>query len=245
MLYNEKNKHICEKLGALKFQRIVFALEKIKYKIIKKLFPNIYIWYSKKCDSIMNKKLKNITDENEKKYIINHYRKEKMMFKKELETEKNRNYHIDYNSINDINDWLEKNKRIHIKDLKKNIILIIILIIILNFFPIFSILFIIYESICAFVNFECINLQNYNLCRLNDSKVKDYFKRIEKQKDEYMKNNMQQGINPISKAFQNTIDIPSIDDIINEISNKEEAIELLNYAKKQLQKNRKRKELTR
>ena len=245
MVYNEKNKNICEKLGALQFQKVVFKVEKLKYRIIKKLFPNIYDWYTKRCDVIMNRKLKRASDENQRKYIIDFYRKEKMLFKKELETEKNRNYHIDYNNIYDIIDWLEKNKKIHVKDLEKNLIIILILLMLSSIFPIFSISFIIYELICVFVNIECINLQNYNLCRLNDDKVKKYFNRVEQKKEEYFEKNMSNGINPISRAFIRGIDIPSIDDIIDEVTNKEEAVELLKYVKKRIKEDTKRKELKR
>ena len=47
--YNKKIK-LYERLGAEKFQNVVFAVEKIKFKIIKKCFPNFLKFYDKQCD---------------------------------------------------------------------------------------------------------------------------------------------------------------------------------------------------
>ena len=48
-MYNKKIK-LYERLGAEKFQDLVFVVEKIKFKIIKKFFPNIEKWFDKRCD---------------------------------------------------------------------------------------------------------------------------------------------------------------------------------------------------
>ena len=37
-------------LGAEQFQKVVFILEKLKYQIIQKFFPNIKVYYEKQCD---------------------------------------------------------------------------------------------------------------------------------------------------------------------------------------------------
>ena len=36
----KKKAALCEKLGAKKFQKVVFQVEKMKYKILKKICPN-------------------------------------------------------------------------------------------------------------------------------------------------------------------------------------------------------------
>ena len=35
---------LCEKLGATKFQKVVFKVEELKYKFIKKFLPNYTKW---------------------------------------------------------------------------------------------------------------------------------------------------------------------------------------------------------
>lgn len=71
--YKKKIK-LCEKLGALKFQKAVFKIEEIKYKLIKKLFPN----YIKYIDLIINfnrnLKLKKAKTKEERTLIIDYYR---------------------------------------------------------------------------------------------------------------------------------------------------------------------------
>ena len=64
-------------------------------------------------------------------------------------------------------------------------------------------------------------------------------KKQEEKKRNNFEKNMGEGEKVISKAFSNTDDIPTVDEVIREITTKEEIEELLNYAKKELNKKKK------
>ena len=170
-----------------------------------------------------------------------------MMFKKEINNEQNRNYHIDSNNIGEIKKYLEMNKTIHTnsfnKRMKKIIITLLLTIIFSNMFPLLTFIILTYELIGVIVDFECVNLQNYNLCRLSNKKTEIVLKKIEEKNNKQYEKNMKNGINVIERTFDNTSSIPTIDDIINNIKSKEELIELLNYSKNELNKRIKKKKL--
>ncbi|MBQ3020924.1 MAG: hypothetical protein IJD92_01710 [Bacilli bacterium] len=238
MKYKGKKITLYKLLGAEHFQKIVFKVEKLKYYILDKLFPNIEKWYFKECDRKRDNKLKRCKSDKEKQNIIEFYRFEKLKFKKELNKKENRNYHIDFNNPFEFRTYLELNKKIHIKGLIGNtllsIILITISIILSNPYPVLLYSVLGYELICALINFECINLQNYNLSRLEEERMQLFLNKMSEKKKETFNKNMSQGSKVIGNAFRKSVDIPKIDDIINSITNKEEAKELLNYARKHL-----------
>ena len=246
---NNKKIKRCEKLGALQFQKIVFFVEKIKYEIIDKFLPNLEDWYNKQYDKRRDRLLKQCKTEEERQNIINYYRYEKLKFKKEINKKKNRNYHIDLNAPNDFKEYLSFNKNIHVKGLRSNIIfssiIILLSIIFSNPFPVLLGILLTYQGICAIVNFECINLQNYNLCRFEDEKMQKVIKRIVEKQEKEIREEMIEGMRVISTTFRKTDDIPSMDDVIANINTPEEALQLLRYVRKQLKlvKNNKRKKV--
>lgn len=222
-------------LGAEIFQKIVFKVEEIKYFFIEKFLPNIDKWYYKKCDNIRDKKLLKTTTEEERKKIIEKCRSDKLKFKKELVRKENRNYHLDINNIEETINYLKMNKQIHKRGLIGNGILTTLLLpITIITSNIFFVLFTIYQLISAIINFECINLQNYNLCRLNDEKTRIVLEKVIKKNKDSFEECMSEGKKVIGNSFRNSIDIPSKDDIINNINSKEEAVELLLYLRKHL-----------
>ena len=171
---------------------------------------------------------------DEIKQINEEYRFKKLNLKKEINRKENRNYHINLNNPNEIKKYLEYNKKIHKDGLKSNIIftsLLILLNLFISINPILFISLILFEIMSIIINFECINLQNYNLCRLENKKTKKVLKKLEEKKNKNMIKNMSKGSKVIGDTFRNTVDIPTIDDIINNIKEKEEAVELLNYTK--------------
>ena len=125
--YKKKQK-LYKKLGAEKFQKVVFKVEDIKFKIIKKCFPNFIKWYDKYCDFQKKRALKHAKTEEEQKEIIRNIKFAKMAMRKELNTGKNRNYHIDSKKPTEIIEYLNWNKDIHIKGLIKDGIIIALLI---------------------------------------------------------------------------------------------------------------------
>ena len=234
---NKKIKR-CEKLGALKFQKIVFFVEKIKYKLIDKFFPDLEKWYNKKCDERIKISLKKCKNENERRSVIEIYRNEKLKFKKEINQKENRNYHVDLNDPNAFKNYLEFNKNIHVKGLKSNAIfssiIILLSIIFSNPFPVLLGILLIYQGICAIVNFECINLQNYNLYRFEEEKMQKVIKRLEEKNAKEIDEKMINGMKVIGTTFRKTDYIPSKDEVIKEITTNEERLQLLYYARKQL-----------
>ncbi len=232
----ELNKKIklYEHLEAKKFQKAVFLVEKIKFKVINKI-PNFISIYENLVDTKSNKKLKKASSEKEKQEIYEQARIAKLAMRRELRTSQNRNYHINGNNPLEIKTYLEWNKSIHKRGLIKNFI----------FIPIFSCLLLsnveialpllVFELISTAINFECINIQNYNLCQFK--KIEDKLEKREKRR--ILSNIESHG--EASKVIYDTMQkkqdkIPTIDDIIGNIKTKEQADQmkiLLDQVKKQ------------
>ncbi len=209
---------LCERLGAKWFQQVVLKVENLKFKLLKKYFPNCTEKYDKKCDKKCKKKLKKAKTEEERKLIILHYREQKMLFRKEMNREQNRNYHLDRKRPSDTLKYLNWNKRVHQDSLLTNLISIPILTgIALAGFPI-ALSFLAIEAASAFINFQCINTQNYNIYRLEQKQ--ETFKKLEdgqqrKSTEEYGK--AAEVINTVMEEkskTDNPIALPSIDEII-------------------------------
>ena len=221
--YNKKIKRY-ELLGAVKFQDVVFKVEKAKFFVIKKLFPNYIHFYDKLCDYQKKKLLKKAKTEEQKKRVIENVKFAKMAMRKELREEKNRNYHMDHNRPTEIKKYLLWNKQVHKTGLIKDGIAIALLIggSILQI-PGAKVL-LIAEILSAGINFECINIQNYNLCRLERLEPvlkKKEEKIIKKQIEDYG-----EASEVIYKTIEKNDDIPTIDDIINNIKTKEQLDQL-------------------
>lgn len=224
-------------LGAEQFQKVVFLVEKMKYKIIKKFFPNIINWYEKQCDERYLKTLKK-NHQEENLSLLYKYQKQKLEFRKEIVYEKNRNYHYNPNCPTSFIKYLEMNKKIHISGIKKNIAALIGIGMFSLFFgayaPVTCILIALSETIGLIINFECINLQNYNLCRFLNSKMQSKLAKVEKEKTNKNLNQLSYGMQPIVKTMKKQVEIPTINQILDNITNRQEATQLLNYLKEQL-----------
>ena len=70
---------IYEKLGALQFQKVVFKLEKIKFSIINKYFPNYIKFTDKILDFKARSRLRKAKTEDEKTKIKKLIRYSKML----------------------------------------------------------------------------------------------------------------------------------------------------------------------
>ena len=238
--YKQKmKKH--EKLGALKFQKIVFYVEKIKFKSIKKICPNFIKHYDKYCDFFFFLSMKKAKTKEEIKQIERKTKFAKMEIRKEMNQEKNRNYHIDKNRTTEIYKYLEWNKKIHKNSITINMIAIPILITCAAFGIPYLTPLIAVEILSAVVNFECINIQNYNICRYKiiEDKLKKHEEKIKEKniKDYY----------EISKVIYNTIEqnekIPTMKEIIEKINTKEQAKELKEMLIKELSERGYKKEI--
>ena len=82
----------------------------------------------------------------------------------------------------------------------------------------------IYELLSTGINFECVNIQNYNICRYK--KVEDALKRREEKR---MARNVQeygQAAEVIKKSVEASESVPSIDEIISNVKNPEQLRQL-------------------
>lgn len=220
-----------ERLGALRFQKFVFYLERQKYRLIKKYSPNYLKKYEKKCDALCKGALECASSEEERRQIQAYYRREKMLLRKELFQEKNRNYHLNMKRPTEIVNYLKQNKAIHTGALRLDGLCTAIGTTLtalgIVFFPPVAIIGGIMTTIslsCAFLNFQCINLQNYNLCRLELKK--EQLARLEarqKQKEEQEYAAALNLIHKVEDSSSNVAHIPTAEEIINNITTKEQA----------------------
>lgn len=220
---------ICKKFGASYFQKLVFKTEKLKFKILKKI-PNYTKKYESFCDRRCRQELRHAKTEQEKRVIVNYYREQKLLARREMVTEKNRNYHIDKNRPLEAIKYLEWNKKVHQNGLIKNAIVLLAATTLVISGVSLAIPLVILEGFSTFINFQCVNIQNYNLYRL---------KRREKRLKVQEQKNATQSIKEYGEAAKviekslsekaiktdNPAAIPSIEEVINNIQNKEQLIQ--------------------
>lgn len=165
----KSKKELYKKLGAPEFQKLVFSLENTKFKIMKKCMPNFTKRYDKAVEIEQKKRLKKAKTEEEIREINKISNYAKMDTHREYNRGENRNYHINKADVTEIYRYLERNKKIHQNGLIRNAILGTIwisgIILLPEAIKPYLIATLTLESINAIINFECINLQNYNICR--------------------------------------------------------------------------------
>ena len=237
----KKKQKLYKRLGAEKFQKVVFKVEEIKFKVIKKCFPNFIKWYDKYCDFQKKISLKRAKTEEEQQEIIRNIKFAKMAMRKELNTEKNRNYHMDAKKPTEIIEYLKWNKEIHVKGLIKDGIVIALLIggAILQIpgcIPLLA-----FEVLCAGINFECINIQNYNLCRTKA--IEDVLKRREESRTQRNIEEFGQASEVIHRSIDQSESLPSFEEIIANIDNKEQLRQMRALLKREQEDRAKQKKL--
>lgn len=234
MKKNQKDLYLF--LGAEKFQKVVFFVEKIKYKIIERFFSNIKNNYERISDKRFKKKIEKESIQNQQ-LLLMEYQNQKMAFRKELVYKQNRNYHYNPNYPTKFLKYLEWNKKLHIRGMKKDIVLLIgtigLTILLGNPVPILSILFILKSTISLGIDFACVNLQNYNLYRFKEEKTYSLLEKIEEKKREKNLNKLGESIKPVSSAITSQIELPNVNQVVNEITTIEQTRKLLEYAKEQ------------
>lgn len=219
----KKKIKLCEKLGAKQFQSIVFKVEDIKWKVIKKLFPNYLKFVDKIIDKKANKRLKKAKTEASKENIKLIAKIEKMKSRKEYNRKENINYHISSCPTNFLY-YLNWNKNIHERGIIKDIVLLPISALALTSGTAFAIPLAIYNISSLFINFQCINLQNYNIARIN--LIKNKLENQEKKKIENDIAKYGEAINLVSSTIKEKEKLPTLEDIVNSIKTKEQAEQL-------------------
>lgn len=229
-----------ERLGALKFQKVVFKVEEIKFKIIKKLFPNFIKYFDKYCNYKQRRALKRTKTDKERQTIKDNIKFSKMAMRKELNLERNRNYHIDKNKPTEIMKYLEWNKKVHKRGLIKDGILIPILIGGVIIHVPGAIALLIFELLSAIVNFECVNIQNYNICRIK--RIEPRLKKIEEKKMEEQVEKYGDAAEVIHRSIQQSEELPSFDEILDNIDNVEQLRQMREMFKSAIAEREKQKQ---
>ena len=237
----KKKQRLYKKLGAEKFQKVVFKVEELKFKIIKRFFPNFIKWYDKYCDFQKKSALKHAKTEEEQQQIIRSIKFAKMAMRKELNTEKNRNYHLDSKKPTEIIEYLKWNKDIHKKGLIKDGILIALLVggVVLQIPGCIPLL--VFELLSAGINFECINIQNYNLCRTKV--IEEALRKREEKQTERNIREFGEASKVIHKSIEQCESLPTFDEIIANIDSKEQLRQMRALLKKEQEDRAKQKQL--
>ena len=166
----------CEQLGARQFQKFVLWLEQKRYRFLKRHFPNLPVWFEKRCTSSYQKKLKKCKSSKERERLEKRFQYQVRMFRKEWNHEQNRNYHLNETNPDEFLGWLRWNKEVHLTGLAINTIMIPLMavgtVITSGIVAPICCSILIYQMLSAGINFACINLQDYNYCRVMLQKEK-------------------------------------------------------------------------
>ena len=219
-------------LGASWFQKVVFKVEDLKFKFIDRFCPNIDNWYCNYCDKRVHKLCLKVDSKEEQERIRLNYNFKKMSFKKELRDKKNRNYHIDFNNASKFKDYLLWNKKVHRDGMIWNGIWISLCSLALFFTSgiasVLTSIWLGYNILALGVNFECVNLQNYNILRFEEKE--EVLKKMERRsKNRDVKNFAKVGERIYNKLC-NRVEIPRSSDVVSDITDKEELEQLRRLA---------------
>ena len=215
----KKQQELCKKLGAERFRKIVLKIEKTKFKLEKRLFPNILTRYEKRLDKMKNKELKKATTEEQKQEILTKYKSIKMFVRKQYHNNENANYHMSSLRPTQMYEFAKWNKDIHIRSMKKDII-VAASSIGLSFINPFFLIVLPYELLSMFIDFQCINLQNYTMSRMEEKE--EIIKKMEERKLRSEIKNHGEAAKVISKTIEESVDVPEPDQIIDNIENIEQ-----------------------
>lgn len=232
---------LCDKLGASKFQPIVLKMEELKFKVLKDIFPSLQTRYEKHCRKSRDKALKKAKTQKERDQILEKYRRLIIDWRKELKREQNRNYHMDENKPTEIIEYLNWNKKVHQRGLIKDAILVAGTIggLTLGIAPIVLGPALALETLSAFINFQCVNIQNSHIYR---------YKLIEKslkKREETRSKRLVESYGAASEAYQRSIDkskeLPTLQEMIENIKTPEEARQLRQMLLERQAANKKKK----
>ncbi len=214
----------CERLGAKQFAKVVKKVEKFKFKLLKKIYPNYVNKINSMYDKREKKLLKKCKTEEERQKIKEETSLHKMLNKREDNYEMNRNYHVFRNRYSELLSYLKYNKSAHVRGMVMNAIGLPILLSLSFINPVFYSLVALDVAALA-VNFQCVNLQNYHIYRFEKNKDKllnKELKTIKKTQENYT-----DGVKIINKVLDSDDKEVSVNDRLKTIeSNKEELIKL-------------------
>lgn len=220
--HRNKNLKIYELLGAKQFKKVVLKVEQIKYRITKPFLKKIISWHEKRVEKEALKVLSSARTEGDLEKIMGQVPKEKMFFRKERYNKQNRNYHFGFGTPEQTLEYLKQNKQIHVSGIKGSIILSILSFVIAQIcvpLTLFATIIFLFEMIQTIVHFECINLQNYNIARIEPKLERLNAIRERKLENKYKKYG--QATQVIGTLIQEKQYIPTTQDIISNLTSKE------------------------
>jgi len=215
----KKEQEKCKRLGALKFKDFVLRLEEKKYSLVKRIFPSIISKYDKFFDFRKKQELKRAKTEQERQLIIKKYQQAKMMVRIQYNNNQNANYHISSLRPTQMYHYAKWNKRIHERGLKKDIA-VTLGALGLSFLNPITLVIVPIELLSMFIDFECVNLQNYTISRMEEKK-----ETIERMESRNITKEVQrhgEAAKVIGKAMTQTENIPEPEMVINSITSKEQ-----------------------
>ncbi len=223
--YDKKIKR-CEQLGATTFQKIVFGVEHIKYKFIKKFLPHYIDWCDKACNRKCKKALKKATTEEERRQLIDFYRRQKMLIRKEYHSEKNRNYHLDMDRPTELLPYLYWNKEVHQKGMIRNAVFIAgaTASLVLGVAPIVASIVLAAELGGLFINFQCVNIQNCNIYRYK--KREPVLKKMAERHDARNVQKYSEAATAVNRVMESTTELPSWRQVVEGTKTPEELRQL-------------------
>lgn len=250
---------LCDKLGAKRFQKVVLKAEELKFRFLKDIFPSLPERYEKQLKRKRDKELSRATTDEEREKIIENYHKLLLEWKKELKREKNRNYHMDENAPTEILQYLEWNKQVHKRGLITNAAVITGAAILLGAEPMIAEVLIEQapeisafisthlppvalsaiglESIGAFVNFQCMNLQNSHIYRFKI--MKDRLEKKEQRRNDDLVSKYGALAPVYRRCREKSIELPTIQDLINSCETPEELQQLKQMVQSRINANKK------
>ena len=209
--YKKKMK-LHQKLGAKQFKKIVLKAEKLRWKITKKFFPKSLERIDKRYQDELAKQLKKVTSEEEKAEIKRLYQQQILITHREYNLEENRNYHMRFSNPTEIISYLKYNRAVHKSALTRNLVLAVV-----------ASSLIAVQAICAIKNWQCINLQDYNICRF------ELHKKALEEKQRQKREQNDRKYHAANKVIEQALDttkekstIPSPEEIISSITSIEQ-----------------------
>ena len=218
---NIDREKLAKKLGAKKFQKLVYKVEEIKYSLLKNQLSFLVPIVEKSMKARKNRLINNTNDPVKQEQIENKYKTELILFRKELNQEMNRNYHFGVDYSKNFKDYLLWNKDVHLKGIIRNLVILALstgaLILSGGFLFNVALFFAIINSIGLVVNFECVNLQNYHLARYE--RVETKLEEMKKQSLLQKTNKYGNAINAINKQIEKSDSLPKLD--VNQMETQE------------------------
>lgn len=239
----KKEMELRKKLGALRFQKVVFEVERIKYKTIKTLCPNIIRYYDKYCDFIKDRAISKATSEEEIIKIQKNIKFSKLAMRKEINQEKNRNYHMRYKKPTEIIKYLEWNKEVHKKGLIKDAVVATAIIGTSIVLTPWALPLLAGCAASAAINFECINIQDFNLCRYK--LIEDRLKQQEEQRQKEIQDSYQAAGEMVYAKVESKDAIPTTKEVLDSRKNDEQARQWKEFLLKEIQERQIEKQVER